>query len=348
MLTIEWTMRVLTERMEPTVVSLFSGAGGMDLGFKEAGFEIIWANDIDPDCVATYQRNIGSEIVLGDIERINLDSIPQADVVIGGFPCQGFSVANVNRTVDDKRNVLYRYFVKIVAKTKPKLLVAENVKGILSLGKGAVFEKILSDFSNAGYRCRHALLNACNYGVPQYRERVVILGVRHDINFNVEFPPKITHGVESYFGVKKVVSVGEALATIPEPESDHELKNHVYTKFKMKFNGYISNRKVDPTKPSPTVTARGDKRGGAMIIPHPNGRRRMSCRELATVQSFPLDFEFIGSMTSVYCQIGNAVPPLLAEAVATVIKRALEAQTSSLTKTSKSAGTPSQPQLVYE
>ena len=195
-------MTALIEESRPTVVSLFAGAGGMDLGFKESGFKIIWANDNDPDCVATYRKNIGAEIVFGDIERIDLNSIPQADVVIGGFPCQGFSIANMNRIVDDKRNVLYRYFVRIIAKTKPKFFVAENVKGILSIGKGAVFEKILGDFSNAGYECRHALLNASHYGVPQSRERVVILGVRDDLEVSIDFPPRVTHSKEGCFGLK--------------------------------------------------------------------------------------------------------------------------------------------------
>ncbi|MCJ7635351.1 DNA cytosine methyltransferase [Candidatus Bathyarchaeota archaeon] len=338
----------MNEENQPTVVSLFAGAGGMDLGFKEAGFKIIWANDIDPDCVATYKKNLGAEIVLGDIEKIDLDSIPQADVVIGGFPCQGFSVANTSREVDDNRNILYRYFVKVVAKTKPKFFVAENVKGILSIGKGAVFEKVLSDFSGAGYECRHALLNASRYGVPQSRERVFILGVRDDLEVDVGFPPKATYFKEAGSNVKKIVSVGEALAGIPEPESNHRLKNHVYTKFKLKFNGYICNRKIDPKKPSPTITARGDNRGGAMIMPHPKSHRRMSCRELAAIQSFPLDFEFVGSMTSVYRQIANAVPPLMSKAVAEVIKRSLTSEKGSLTRTSRPKAKPIQTQLASQ
>jgi DNA (cytosine-5)-methyltransferase 1 len=319
----------------PTVVSLFSGAGGMDLGFRSAGFRIIWANDNDPSAVATYRRNIGTEIVLGDIEEISLDSIPKADVVIGGFPCQGFSIANTGRSVSDDRNILYRYFVKVIEKTRPKFFVAENVKGILSLGNGIVFEKILKDFSNAGFTCRYAVLDAGNYGVPQVRERVIILGMRDDINVNVNFPPRATHSKKAGSGRKKIVTVGEALADIPEPDEDHKLKNHIYTKFKMKFNGYISNRRVDPEKPSPTITARGDNKGGAMIMPHPRGHRRMSCRELAVIQSFPIDFEFIGSMTSIYRQIANAVPPLLAKAIAENIKQGLENEGTSFELHSK-------------
>lgn len=309
---------------KPTVISLFTGAGGMDLGFKKAGFEIVWANDNDSEAVETYKKNIGPEIVLGDITKINIDSIPNADVVVGGFPCQGFSMANMNRSVDDARNTLYKYFVKIVETKRPKIFVAENVKGILSLGRGKVFEHILGDFSKLGYDCNYAVLNAKNYGVPQARQRVLIVGVRKDLGFEVEHPPKITHSEIPFGTLKKVVTVGEALDNLPDPDKDHNLSNHVYTKHKPKFNGYISNRKLDPNKPSPTVTARGDSKGGAMIMPHPNGKRRLSCRELATIQSFPLDFEFVGSMTSVYRQIGNAVPVLLGKAVAESLLKALK------------------------
>ena len=112
------------------------------------------------------------------------------------------------------------------------------------------------------------------------------------------------------------VSVGEALAGIPDPDGEHELVNHTYSKFKLKFNGYIGNRAIDPKKPSPTVTARGDSKGGVVVLHHPNNKRRMSVRELATVQSFPIDYEFYGSNSSAYRQIGNAVPPLLAKAIA--------------------------------
>lgn len=124
-------------------------------------------------------------------------------------------------------------------------------------------------------------------------------------------------------GSKKIVSIGKALQNVPDPDENHNLKNHVYTKYKVKYNGYISNRKINPDKPSPTITARGDHKGGAMIIHHPYKERRLSCRELAIIQGFPLDFEFCGSMTSAYIQIGNAVPPPLAEAVASSIQALL-------------------------
>ena len=207
--------------------------------------------------------------------------------------------------------------MKAIRELKPKFFLAENVKGILSLGKGEVFQHILSDFAESGYNCKYALVNASHYGVPQGRQRVLILGIRDDLDLgDFEWPPKPTTQ-------EAPPTIGAALGTLPDPDGDHNLLNHVYSQFKLKFNGYISNRPVDPNKPSPTITARGDHKGGAMIIHHPSNTRRLTCREAAVVQGFPMDFEFIGSMTSVYKQIGNAVPPPLAKAAAEQIKRLL-------------------------
>jgi DNA (cytosine-5)-methyltransferase 1 len=299
------------------IISLFAGAGGLDLGFHQAGFDISWAIDNDSDAVKTYEKNIGAHALLGDVRDVNFSELDETDGIIGGFPCQGFSLANTGRTVDDSRNTLYLSFVRAVRELKPKFFLAENVKGILSLGKGDVFKHILADFSNAGYACKHALVNASHYGVPQNRQRVLIFGIRNDLDpGDFEWPPiQTTH--------LSPPTIGAALKSIPDPDEPHDLLNHVYSQFKLKFNGYISNRAVDPEKPSPTITARGDHKGGAMIIHHPSNKRRLTCREAALVQGFPLDYEFIGSMTSVYKQIGNAVPPPLARAAAEHIKKLL-------------------------
>ena len=128
------------------IISLFSGAGGFDLGFIEAGHEILWANDIDKDAVETYKKNIGNHIIKGDVAEIHVGSIPDAEIVIGGFPCQGFSQANMKRSIGDERNKLYTYFVRIVKAKQPLYFFAENVRGILSLAKGKALEKILYDF----------------------------------------------------------------------------------------------------------------------------------------------------------------------------------------------------------
>jgi len=301
---------------KPTVVSLFSGAGGMDLGFRKAGFEIIWAIDNSQDAVETYRKNLGAHIVYANIENYSLDEIPISDLVIGGFPCQGFSIANMKRSVDDSRNTLYKYFVKVVEIQKPKFFIAENVKGILSIGQGRVFEKIISDFTRCGYNCQYSILNSADYGVPQIRERVIIIGQRNDVNYTIKFPPAPTH-------LSSHISIGEALADFPDPVQPNNLKNHQYSKFKLKFNGFIGNRIIDPHLPSPTITARGDDRGGVVVLHHPSNQRRLTCRETAFIQGFPIDFEFIGSMTSVYRQIANAVPCPLAQAIAATIYKAL-------------------------
>lgn len=302
------------------VVSLFSGAGGLDLGFVMAGHEIIWANDLYEDAVETYRHNIGDHIVCEDISKIDENDIPDCDIVIGGFPCQGFSVANTKRHEDDERNELYKQLIRVIKAKKPKFFLAENVKGLTNLAKGKVFEMILGDFESMGYVVKHRILNAADYGVPQTRQRVIIIGVRNDIDFEYEYPEP-THDKDGKGGLPKWVSVGEAMSVIADPDQPNNLPNHEYSKYKLNFNGYLGHRQLDPDKPAPTVTARGDNKGGVVILPHPNGTRRMSCRELAAVQSFPLDYEFFGNRSSIYRQIGNAVPPLLGFAVANAFNR---------------------------
>lgn len=176
------------------VVSLFSGAGGMDLGFIQAGFQVIWANDFFKEAIDTYKKNIGNHIVYGDITMIDSKDIPDnADVIIGGFPCQGFSIANIRRNMEDQRNFLYKEMLRIIKDKKPKMFVAENVKGLLSMENGKVFEMIKNDFKNLGYYVESKLLNAAEYGVPQQRERVIIIGNR--INNSITFPQK-THYID--------------------------------------------------------------------------------------------------------------------------------------------------------
>ena len=297
------------------VVSLFSGAGGLDFGFIKAGHQILWANDLYRDAVEKDQKNIGNHIVCEDISKISTSDIPDCDIVIGGFPCQGFSVANTKRHVDDERNVLYKQLLRVIRDKNPKFFLAENVKGILSIGKGKVFQMILDDFQSIGYNVQYRVLNAADYGVPQTRLRVIIVGVRKDVHFEYKYPSP-TNSKDGANGLPRWVSVSDALKDIPDPDLPNNLPNHNYSKYKLSFNGYIGHRPLNPDMPAPTVTARGDDKGGVVILPHPTAARRMSCRELATIQSFPLDYEFQGNRSSVYRQIGNAVPVLLGYAVA--------------------------------
>ena len=297
------------------VVSLFSGAGGLDLGFVRAGHRIVWANDLYHDAVETYRNNLGDHIIEADISKVRSADIPDCDIVVGGFPCQGFSVANVNRHASDKRNVLYKQLLRVIKDKNPKFFLAENVKGILSLEKGAVFNKILSDMRGLGYRVEARLFNVADYGVPQKRERVIFVGVRNDVHFEYHFPEP-THSRNGEDGLLRWVGVNDAFHGLPDPDAANDIPNHTYSKYKLNFNGYIGHRPLNGDLPAPTVTARGDDKGGVVILPHPNGLRRMTGRELATVQSFPFDFEFKGPLSSVYRQIGNAVPPHFAQQIA--------------------------------
>lgn len=290
------------------IISLFSGAGGLDLGLIQAGNEVIWANDIDKDAVATYRENIGNHIVCDDIKNVDISTLPNADVVVGGFPCQGFSQANRLRTLDDDRNQLYRFFYDTINIKQPKFFIAENVKGILSLGKGEAIKQIIADFEAAGYSTSVNLVNMANYGVPQTRQRVFIIGQRNDIGNEQVFKfPLPTHSKDGK-ELPKWVSIKEAIDHFPNPDTENNILNHIYSAYKVEYRNFTGHRKTDPDKPSPTILARGNGKGGVCAIPHYNGERRMTIRESASVQTFPEDFEFTGSMNSCYRQIGNAVP----------------------------------------
>lgn len=432
------------------VVSLFSGAGGMDLGFIHAGFEIIWANDFFEDAVNSYRKNVGKHIVYGDITKISSDDIPDnPDVVIGGFPCQGFSVANNRRSMEDKRNFLYKEMLRVIADKKPKFFVAENVKGILSIERGKVFEMIKSDFENLkdkdgnviGYKVDARILNAAEYGVPQTRERVIIMGNR----IGVENPyPTPTHYVEGVSktseGLLPAITAEQAIGFLSNKKltkkeffvSNEELKKHIadtnlidvdglysilgvdkecekisiknhlasenvastfwgrkyevnqheicdYLRFWRDKAGWTTNKvdehfgysytaghwfrkdnnsgsipkpedwwelkkifgfddKYDEAvttlvqkdikfeqslritnwdRPSDTITATSPEI-------HVNKMRRLSARECAIIQTFPLSYEFTGSLGKMYTQIGNAVPVRLATQIATKIREAIK------------------------
>lgn len=296
------------------IVSLFSGAGGLDLGLIQAGHEIIWANDFDPDAVATYRANIGTEITLGDICEVPSSAIPDCDVVVGGFPCQGFSQANMLRFAEDERNRLYLEFLRIVRDKQPLYFLAENVRGILSLAGGRAIEKIESDFTAAGYRVSKKLFNVADYGVPQMRKRVIIAGTRSDLPERLDYEfPEPTHADPAKarkLSLKPWVTIAQALTHIPEPSDAHDLKNHVFSLYKVTNRNFTGHRRTDPEKPSPTILARGNGKGGVCAIQHPQNHRRMSIREQAAIQTFPDTFDFVGRLNSAYRQVGNAVPVL--------------------------------------
>ncbi|MCL2038822.1 MAG: DNA cytosine methyltransferase [Bacteroidetes bacterium] len=172
------------------VVSLFCGAGGLDLGFKKQKFKIMFANDFDKDSCETYKNNIDKNVLCQDIKEIESLSIPDnCDVVLGGFPCQGFSVANNKRYIDDPRNYLYKEMLRVIKDKKPKIFVGENVKGMMTLAKGKAFKQIQEDFQSIGYDVEAKLLNTADFGVPQNRFRIIIIG--NNINVKNIFPDDI-------------------------------------------------------------------------------------------------------------------------------------------------------------
>lgn len=302
------------------IISLFSGAGGLDLGLIQAGNKVIWANDIDKDAVATYKENIGNHIICDDIRNIDVSTLPDADVVVGGFPCQGFSQANRLRTLDDDRNQLYRFFYNTIKVKQPKFFIAENVKGILSLGKGEAIKQIVADFEAAGYITSVNLVNMANYGVPQTRQRVLIIGQRIDLGEKFLFKfPEPTHSKNGK--LPQWVSIREAIDHFPDPDKENSILNHTYSAYKVEYRNFTGHRKTDPDKPSPTILARGNGKGGVCAIPHYNGKRRLTIRESASVQTFPENFHFVGTMNSCYRQIGNAVPVLFAKKLGNELMR---------------------------
>lgn len=213
------------------IASLFSGCGGLDLGFIQSGFEVVWANDFFKEAVETYRNNIGDHIVYGDITKISSLDVPNNfDILLGGFPCQGFSVANTKRSMEDKRNFLYKELLRIIRDKQPKFFVGENVKGLLSMQQGKVIQMIVDDFRSLGYNVEYRLLKASDYGVPQHRERVVIIGNR--LGLNNPFP-KITHGLENDLfndSLKPYVTVKEVighLAKVRTRDTEFELNGKI-------------------------------------------------------------------------------------------------------------------------
>jgi DNA (cytosine-5-)-methyltransferase len=292
----------------PSVISLFSGCGGLDLGFIRAGFDIIFANDIDSDACKTYKRNLKHDIKCLDICELDLSQVPNADVLIGGFPCLGFTIANgKNRDLNSRHNSLYLQYARVLEAKQPKCFLVENVVGIKAGEKFAAnFEnKILKTFKDCGYRVKFQILNANDFLVSQNRKRIIIFGVRNDISKEILFPqPK-----------DKKFTLFDAIGDLPDDFSDKVL-NHTGSTHAVKITGYVGNRALKWNAPSPTITGRGSRSGGAVIHPHPNLKRRLSVRECARLQSFPDDFVFLGSNSACYAHIGNAVAPLFAFFVA--------------------------------
>ena len=306
---------------EFSAVSLFCGAGGLDMGFERAGFRTIWANDFDSDACRTYRNWSKAEVVCADISKVDYSTIPVSDVILGGFPCQGFSLSGP-RKIDDSRNVLYKHYVRLVRQNKPLVFVGENVKGLLTMGGGQIIEAIVADFANCGYSVFYKLLNAKNFGVPQDRERVIIVGFRNDLKISNFYLPD-TNG--------RFTTLRKAIGHMPEAKAE-EVCDASYS------SRYMSrNRKRGWDEVAYTVPAMAKQvtlwPGSPDMVKIDKDHwefgsgeksRRLSWREVAAIQTFPEDLVFCGDLTSIYKQIGNAVPVKLAEFVAGHIRQYLE------------------------
>lgn len=323
------------------IISLFTGAGGLDLGFKQAGFDILWANEFDKKIWETFRYNFpDTSLSTRSIIDVDSDRIPDADGIIGGPPCQSWSEAGAGRGINDKRGKLFYDYIRVIEAKKPKFFLAENVSGILLPRHWMAFNAIITEFEAIGYKVKWELLNASNYEVPQDRKRVIIIGFREDLTLNYFFPRQSLN----------VVTLREAIGDMPKPlpaaennransPQDLPLPNHEY------MNGgfssiYMSRNRVRSwDEVSFTIQAGGRH---APIHPsapkmkfieenvrifepgHEHKYRRLSVRECARIQTFPDDFVFkYTSITDGYKMVGNAVPVRLARVLAESIKSAL-------------------------
>lgn len=300
-----------------SLVSLFSGCGGMDLAFLQSGFNIIWACDVDKNACLTYRKNIGGHIHNVDLRDIDKRKIPDSDIVTGGFPCQDFSTIGRRRGLKGERGPVYLEFVETVDKKKPYIFLGENVRGILTSNKGKDLEKIIEDFSEAGegYRIYLYLVNFAYFGVSQIRYRVLFLGVRRDIK-SYFIPPSPTHP-RFHFVPSGVAFKNVHLAKYNNEIPDHEEKTikrlelipeggnqkDIPRGHPLYVDGWNHRyRRLHSQKPSNTIT-----KGGGFHYKH---NRKLTCRELARLSSYPDSFVFEGTMGSVRQQIANSVPPL--------------------------------------
>lgn len=332
-----------SKKYTPTIVSLFAGCGGLDLGFHQEGYKTIWANDFNHWACETFRRNFGDVIVEGDIEKIdpyNQHDVPDCDIILGGFPCQDFSLLWKQPGLNGERGNLYKSFLRFIDAKKPKAFVAENVKGLLTANKGKAIRQIIHDFENIapGYVVIPKLYNFADFGVPQFRERVLIVGVRVDTGFLFSHPTP-THGPNA---PKPYYTSGEAIAGALDVPYNNEKMNiaektrqlldlipeggnftDVPKDHPLYVKGMISHvyRRLKLDEPSKTIIAAG---GGGTWGYHYPEPRPLTNRERARIQSFPDNFVFEGSVTEVRRQIGNAVPPQGVREVAKKLKPLFE------------------------
>ncbi len=315
------------------VVSLFSGCGGLDLGleggfvslgkkYSKNPFEVVWANDIMDKACRTMQLNFPhTKVICDDITKVlehKLD-IPQADIVVGGFPCQDFSLAGKRRGLTVKRGQLYLSMAEVIKLVRPKVFLAENVKGLISWENGLGIRTMISDFEDLGYHVEYKLHSTADFGVPQTRERVIIMGIRKDVGDTIVWPTPTHSSSPVGTRLRPWVTLKDAIGDLEDDKKHFALPNSGYSKAKL-FPGTQGNTKTKADKPGPTM--RAEHHGN--IEYHYELARRLSAREAARIQSFPDDFVFVQSTTDAYRQVGNAVAPIFGWHLAQALKETLE------------------------
>ncbi|MBM7700928.1 DNA cytosine methyltransferase [Kurthia huakuii] len=343
----------------PNIIDLFSGVGGISLGFQQAGFNVLLANEIDKDISESYKKNHPNiRMINEDITKLNIETIfetykSQTDVIVGGPPCQGFSQKGARKLFDDERNFLFNYFYKVVAFVKPSYFLMENVPNILSAGNQAFKHEIYNLFEELGYTLDSNVLNAADFGVPQNRRRAFILG---KLNGALELPKKNKKNITVKDAISDLAFLNSGEGKLEQsykvsPQSDYQklmrknssvLYNHVATKHsqialeRLKLIPPGKGREMLPEEhltksiysgtwsrmleDSPSVTITTRfDTPSSGRFTHPFLDRAITVREAARIQSFPDDFIFFGNKSSQMKQVGNAVPPLLAKEIAEVI-----------------------------
>ena len=338
------------------VVSLFSGAGGMDLGFQggfnflnryyaKNPFEIVFANDIFKQAADMYEDNFNHDVERRSISELSMDlDMPKfdVDVVLGGFPCQTFSYSGNRKGLSDPKGQLYLQMIRVIDHYKPKMFIAENVDGIRNSKKNmngdnvdiSALDTIMKDFENHGYNVQYKVLLAADYGVPQMRRRVIIMGIRQDLgNIEDEYYPEISFDATGEITGNKWLTAKDAIDDLWEQENKTTIPNHTSRDIsRAKFypgKKMQGNNKIKADKPGPTI--RAEHHGN--IEAHYNttledpenmsGWRRLSVRECARIQSFPDSYNFTASASSAYKAIGNAVPPVLGWHIARAVYHTL-------------------------
>lgn len=323
------------------VVSFFAGCGGLDLGFERAGFRVVWANEFEPSVHATYERNHqGTILCKEDITSVNPKEVPDCDGFIGGPPCQSWSVAGRQQGMDDKRGQLFLTYIEMIKEKMPKFFLIENVKGMLDEKFKDVFDSFISLLEEIGYDVKYRLLDAVDYEVPQNRERVFLIGFRHDLGIDYQFP---------YPSVSKPLTLKDAIGDInciPIACNEREQMSDSNSYYNGLFGPHYSrgNRRRNWDKPSFTIHATGYNiplhpsspnmiynahENWAFVKEKIHEYRRLTVRECARIQTFPDNFEiFCPNILNAYKMIGNAVPVRMAEILAISIKNTVENATS--------------------